>query len=933
MAIGQQLMPAANLALKGTGTFLGLISKLITLLTKYQVTVYAVGAAIAIFTLKKKLAYVASAEFRASLLKEVALLEASGKANTLHTVSLKILAGGYKTAGAAIKAFGKALFANPIGLAAAAVAGVGVAITSIISKSREATKELRELNRKTVDTTTALVESQTQIQRERRALEELKEAATSAAEGSDARKRAIWQINQQYGEYLPHLLTEKSSNNDIAASLRLVNEQLEKKILLQARESAEMDIAQHKTEAVKATVDALMASYEKKFGKKMSTAAIQSLSQAAGEAYDAGSSIQIWKPIEEVFGRDYHWGLGKNSKPGYDFHEWGILGIRDEFEEAITKGRELRATVDGLFGDLSSNQGKRPGTSSLGDLISGGTSGYSPSAASDRESDRERERRAKEEEKERERLAKEAAKKAEEQARLKAQLIIDNEKDLTEKALLEEDRRYGEELKKAGDNAELTALIEQKHRNKIEQIRLDSFNRSLKNLQSQHDLERLEMTNAQAAELLAFNGTEGEKAALKKKHNEELARFDLEYLTELQGMLQSVVDTGALEDMPVSLDDAELQKVKKQLAEVIAQMNQIKGDSSSDGDSAAKGNGQTHSVKQGTGKGEMFGVGQKDWENLFSNLREGKFQAEDLQAVISGIGGAAQEAFSLAAEFSELATRKEEAALKSYKKSQERRKDSLDKRLNSGLISESQYNAEVERMDAEYDAYQEELAIKQAKREKALSITQAIISTALSITQTIAQWGLPWGLIPAAVAAAMGAAQIAIIAAQPISTGAEEGGFINVRREQDGKGFNARLNPSARGFVTRPTVIVGENGAEYVIPHEALENPTIAPVIASMETARRNGKLRSLNFNAVYPATATGFASGGFISGNGGASGTASTAVGSETSQNAALARVLDKLIKKLDEPITASVSMLGKGGIRETQEKYERIRRRGRLG
>ena len=159
--------------------------------------------------------------------------------------------------------------------------------------------------------------------------------------------------------------------------------------------------------------------------------------------------------------------------------------------------------------------------------------------------------------------------------------------------------------------------------------------------------------------------------------------------------------------------------------------------------------------------------------------------------------------------------------------------------------------------------------------------------------------------------------------------------FINVRREQDGKGFNARLNPSARGFVTQPTVIVGENGAEYVIPHEALENPTIAPVIASMETARRNGKLRSLNFNAIYPAAAMpGRASGGFISGNGGASGTAGTGSvsGDATSQSLTLAKALERLTKKLGEPITASVSMLGKGGIKETEEKYNRLKRRGQL-
>ncbi len=942
VAIGQQLMPAANLALKGTGTFLGLISQLITLFAKYQATIITVTALTALYAAKKKIAYLFSAEFRASLLKEVAMLEASGKANTVHAVTLKILAGGYKTAGAAAKAFGKALFANPVGIIIAGIAALVQGISFFVSKSREATKELRELNKKTVDTTTAFVKAQTEIDRNRKSLEELKEAATGAAEGSDERKAAIARINELYGNYLPKLLTEKTTNDELETALKNVNTQLENKIKLQARENAEMDIQQHKADAVKAALDGLGKRYEKlNGGQSMSAAQVGSVASTMSAYYD----MPDFAHFEEMRGTLR--GIFNETYADEDRQVNKILWL---FHIAQENGKKLRAMVDGLYGTQSSGSNATLGELAGGNAAgTGGTSGGSADGGGEADStlaEKAAEKNAlalqkgleqvfEDIDKESEDLFQETLERIEQEAEMKTQLLIDNEKDLTQKALMEEDRRYEKERAQAGDNDELLELVEQKHRNKVEKIRLDAFNRSISELKSQHELERQELVNAQTAELLEFEGTEKEKAKLKQKHNKELAQFDLEYLTELQGMLQSVVDTGALEGMSVSLDDAELQKVKQQLAELVAQMNEIKGGASDGGnsssDSGSKGKGKTHSIMEGTGKGELFGVSQDDWETLFSNMAEGKFQAEDLQTVITGIGGAAQEAFSIASQFSDLATKKENAALKAYKKAQDSRKDSLEKRLNAGLITESQYNAQVEQMDAEYDAYQEELAIKQAKREKALSITQAIISTALSITQTIAQWGLPWGLIPAAVAAAMGAAQIAIIASQPVSTGAEEGGFINVRREQDGKGFNARLNPSARGFVTQPTVIVGENGSEYVIPHEALENPTIAPVIASMETARRNGKLRSLNFNAVYPAAA-GFASGGFISGGGGTVKAASASSGSDAAQNQALAKALEKLTKKLGEPITASVSMLGKGGIKETEEKYNRLKRRGQL-
>ena len=175
----------------------------------------------------------------------------------------------------------------------------------------------------------------------------------------------------------------------------------------------------------------------------------------------------------------------------------------------------------------------------------------------------------------------------------------------------------------------------------------------------------------------------------------------------------------------------------------------------------------------------------------------------------------------------------------------------------------------------------------------------------------------------------MGAAEIALIAAQPIM-GAEEGGFINVTRGQDGRRYNARLNPSARGFVTTPTVLVGENGAEYVIPNEALKNPSLLPIISTMETARRNGKLKSIDFSSIYPAISIqGRASGGFIADSAAEiPGIPQAASASDTS----LQKAIDKLIERLDGPITAEVSMLGKNGIIENQKKYDRFKKRGSL-
>lgn len=937
--IGQKLMPIANMTIGVSNSFLGIISKLITLLGKYGYAIGTATALTALYIAKKKIAYLFSADFRAALLKEVAALETAGKANSLHTVSLKILAGGYKTAGAAAKAFGKALIANPVGIVIAAVAALAQGISFLVSKSREATKELRELNKRTVDTTSSFVKAQAEIDKERKSLEELKDAATKAAEGSDERKRVIDKINELYGDYLPQLLTEKTSNEELETALKNVNTQLEQKIKLQARENAEMDIQQHKMDAVKAALDSFNKRYEKmNKGQSLSAAQVGSLTGALSQYYDM-PDISHFIEMRDVIA-----GIFDETADNQDRQVNNIIAL---FTEAQENGVKLRSMVDGLFGVQSSGKNAPLGTLTGGSTENSGdgTGGTGSLGSSTGETAAEKSALAlqkgleqvfQEINEESEKLFQETLKRIEQDAEMKTQLVIDNEKDLTQKAIMEEDWRYEKERAKAGDNAELLELAETKHQNNLDKIRLDAFNREVKRLEDEHKLRRTQMENSQAAELLAFKGTEEEKAALKRKHTAELANFDVEYLQNLEAMLQKVADSGQIEGMSVSLDDSEYNKVMQQLADIIKRKNAAVGtaqeSSQEPSDSPKK---ESHSLTEGTGKGSLFGVSQDEWETFFANLKEGKFGAEDLQTVVAGIGGAAQEAFSLASKFMDLTKKKEDAQLKDYKKNQDNRKKSLEKRLNAGLITESQYNAQVEQMDAEYDAYQEELALKQAKRDKALNLTQAIINTALSVTSTIAQLGAtPWGIAAAAIAAAMGAAEIAIIASQPVTSGAEEGGYIGVKRRQDGKSFNARLNPDARGFVSSPTVIVGENGSEYVIPHEALENPTLLPIISTMETARRNGKLRSLNFNAVYPATAMpGRVSGGFIDDGNSRIVTTSSDGHEGTATDAALTKAIEKLTKKLDEPITARVSMLGKGGIKETEDKYNKLKRRGQLG
>lgn len=522
-------------------------------------------------------------------------------------------------------------------------------------------------------------------------------------------------------------------------------------------------------------------------------------------------------------------------------------------------------------------------------------------------------------------------KKAGELAKEGAAVIAAAETDKTKAALAAEGTRYAAELKKFKDTkvlyenqAAVLEAIEKKHQNNLMKIKQEAFDRSISLAESEYKKKRAAVTAEYSGQFVKEKPYSAEAATLTKERDIALMDLDLKHLQDLKIELEKLVDEK--NPLGIELSPEDLTKYNLKLEETKAKIDELTI-------KKAKSDGGMFS---GTGKGSLFGVSQDQWNEFFANLKTGKDKAESLSIALNAVGGFAQEGFQLASKAIELTNAKENKAFNEYKKNNEKKKKDLKSRYDAGLVSQEQYNARVEEMEAEEEAKREEMEIKQAKRTKALNLVQSIINTALSVTKTLAQWGWPAGAAPAAIVAAFGAAQTALIAAQPI--GAEEGGFVNTRRAQDGKAFKARLSPDKRGFVSSPTVLVGENGGEYVIPADGLSNPTLLPFVATMEEARKAGTLKSLNFEAVYPVgAAIGRESGGFtgtstspVTGIGSGAG---AVVSTRSATDERLLEAIELLNKRLSVPIKADVSMLGKNGIIEQTEKYNRAKRRGTYG
>ena len=523
-------------------------------------------------------------------------------------------------------------------------------------------------------------------------------------------------------------------------------------------------------------------------------------------------------------------------------------------------------------------------------------------------------------------------KKAAELTKEGAAIITEVETDKTKAAMDGEEVRYQAELKKFKETqvlyenqAAVLEAIEKKHQNKLSKIAQDGFDRRIATMESGYKVDRVSITADYSTQIAAERPNSSKAATKTKERDYALLELDLKHLEDLKAELEKITaDKNAL---GIKLSQEDLAKYNLKLEETKAKINELTA-------SKAKSDGGFFS---GTGKGSLFGVSQEEWNTFFANIDTGKNKAENLATALNAVGGLSQEGFQLASKAIELTNAKENKAFNEYKKNNEKKKKDLKSRYDAGLVSQKQYNARVEEMEAEEEAKREEMEIKQAKRTKALNLVQSIINTALSVTKTLAQWGWPAGAAPAAIVAAFGAAQTALIAAQPI--GAEEGGFVNTRRAQDGKAFKARLSPDKRGFVSSPTVLVGENGGEYVIPADGLSNPTLLPFVATMEEARKAGTLKSLNFEAVYPVgAAIGRESGGFTNtSTGSVTGSGSVSGGNVASARSAtdekLLEAIELLNKRLSVPIKADVSMLGKNGIIEQTEKYNRAKRRSTYG
>jgi TP901 family phage tail tape measure protein len=527
--------------------------------------------------------------------------------------------------------------------------------------------------------------------------------------------------------------------------------------------------------------------------------------------------------------------------------------------------------------------------------------------------------------------------------------VIINRMDL----VAQENIAYEERLREAGifgmrqeemTEQQLAALraLEADHLDKLNDITSDRIDDNFKLRQARFDSELQAMRTAHNEEYKSINTLEQARAFLQDKVSQDTllgiqnmrqaqVALDKHFLSQeealtkeyLQGLLtdlQTLGATGQLEGIDLAnqvLSPEQKAELEARIAEVKQMMSELGIKSSMDVE-ADRGERKRNV--------DVLGFSPDDWDLFFENLDKGKIGFQEVLMAAQAMTGAY-------AQYSAFVSAGQRRELQEFERGTNNKKQLLQNQLDAGIISQDQYTNQVAKLEADLDRKKAVFDRNEAKRERNVALMSAIVNTAAAIASALPNVAL------SVLVGALGAIQIGTILKAPLPDvpGAESGGrLMDVRRSQDGKRFRAKSNPNQRGFVDRPTVIVGENGEEFVANAAAVRNPTIAPVLSAIDTAQRNGSISTLNLdrileeNRIVRSGIPGRAKGGRISGQSGSSAASAPGSAGMSMEMMTLLKNTNKAVSQLNlrlsKPIKADVSLTGQGSLQEKTQELERI-------
>lgn len=800
-----------------------------------------------------------------------------GIVNTLEAtraVVLALVTGNIKKAKNAMIAYNAVMKANPIGLVVSLLTVLAVVIYKFYTRATDATKAAKELSQ-------AFKATSEEAAREVTELDKLYQAATDVTKSTKERTEAVNELRTLYPYYFKDLSDEIILNGKAEDSYNA----LKKSIVEAARARAAQSVIEQRT--------AQRLQEEEKLYKKIEA------DKEAIEKYkkrkDKGSQRIEGSGDDKGFTVDYDQSL-KSSEQRLKQHEKELKELKEKYDKEDEYLKDIIAKNEQATQALKENE--RLKREAELEAYKNKEIPGSNRTASDQAKQRD-EQRKKDLEKSKEAIEK--AKKEELKAlqeladeKLKmlttnyenerAILLNENKKEIDAHTQHTEDiRKRIAELETLRDQAQSTeakgnynaALAHEQNallNHQLKRVELEKTHQTqLAQLKEKYDLQQqkqeqdalqkaLETKIAyQEEELLQVQTLEEAKAKLKEGGLLELNNKELRNVRTLEEAkkllrikaqrevidweIQSIEEQKQLlndfiESNKEIISEEALQKLKTDLDELDKKLRSIRGEKQQyqESDQANKDTANREAKQQV----DILGYSVADWEDMWANLdtTEGKIQA--LAMAVQGLNNVFQ-------SFAKLQQAINEREIKTFEKNQQKKKDGLQQQLNEGKISQEQYQKGIQDMEEQTAEKKKEIQRRAAVAEKASNLASAVSNTALAVVKALAV-APPAGLMLAKLVGALGAVQIATIAAQPIPEFAQ-GGYTGA-----GTG-----KPDRTGF--RPAGIVHEH--EFVVPKWMLQNPVVADVVDWMESVRTG---RTALGNRQEAVGRRQYAQGGYVS-------------------------------------------------------------------
>lgn len=673
---------------------------------------------------------------------------------------------------------------------------------------------------KTTDLTRSIREMNKEMASEQAQMNTLFDALSRSNRGSQQRRDILNEINEKYGAYLPNLLTEKTSLDEIESAYQRINTKLQEQIVLKFKNQDVSDITEKATLEQMKAVEGIRQSIVDELGNNtIATLAINDMKQITDEFYKAGVK---W---EDAFGQAYH-----SIKVKYYGSQSMSSFASSDMEAYVKSYYDMQKRIVAINQQYASWMPASKPANQLDEVVITGGAKADKAEDGGKVNVPADEKGLKKELKDRETKLKED---------YNAEINLLKEKLLNEGMAQQEYQKEQYKAEMAYLWSRKALLVE--YGKDSSEIQGQIYDKMIAEADRLTEASKAADKNAQSDNLATIDEEyQSQRAALKQAYIAGDIKREADYLEQLKELerqyLEERRDMLAAYGEDVASIDAKLQDMDLADGKENKDKQRDKGFKDIDSTSSFS---QKNDILQAMYDADL--ITYEEYQNEKTRIEE-EYEDERMKIV----GKAFDIMGDAASTYSQLVANM-----------QNREISKIEKKYDKQIKAAQKAGKDTTKLEEEKEAAVDQIKKKYADKEFAATIMQIIAKTAQAI---MIAWtaGPILGPILGGLAAAQGAVQLAVAKQQrDEAKGLKSGGYVDEYVE----GYTKNGNPDDVAGV----IPVHKN--EFVANHEGVANPHVRQFLDVFDIAQKNGTIRMLNTTQILEQvrTRSGKYSGGYV--------------------------------------------------------------------